>query len=278
MQLFAADFAAVSDTGKVPVLCLPGLTRNSRDFEPALAQLTARRRVICMDFRGRGKSAHAIDPLTYRVDVETLDVVALLEHLALARVAVIGTSRGGLVGMGLAATVPARIAGLLLNDIGPVLEVEGLLRIRKYIGLEPNFASFHQAAMALKRDNSGMEGLSDNDWLAFAHRIFRNDNGVPRLAYDARLALTFPTEEQIRASAGTELWPLFQKLDGLPLAVLHGANSDLLSAATVREMKARMPQLTAATVPGRAHVPFLDEPGSVATIEHWLSEVDAAQD
>lgn len=278
LTLYAQDHPADVDLGKLPVLCLPGLTRDSRDFEPVVPYLRRQRRVLCMDFRGRGRSGFAVDPASYRIDVEAADVSALLASLGLAKVAILGTSRGGLVGMLLAATARHQVAGLLLNDVGPVLEKEGLLRIREYLGIEPGFGSFESAAAAMKRNLPGMVGLADAQWLAFAHRIFRNDNGIPRLSYDPRLALTFPTEEQIRASTGTELWPLFDSLDSLPLAVLHGENSDLLSSETVAEMKRRMPQLQATTIMGRAHVPFLDELQSLEAISAWLDEVDSAHD
>lgn len=276
--LYAEDHAPDVDYGKAPVLCLPGLTRNCLDFEPALPHLRRQRRVICMDFRGRGRSGHAADAASYRVDVEASDVLALLTHMQIGRAAILGTSRGGLVGMLLAATARQHVAGLLLNDVGPVLEKQGLLRIKGYLGKEPNYASFEAAAAALKQDQPGVKGLSDAAWLAFARRIFRDDNGVPRLSYDPRLAVTFPTEEQINAATGQELWPLFDALDGLPLAVLRGANSDLLSEATVAEMKRRMPQLLTTTVEGRAHVPFLDEQQSVEAVSAWLDEVDATQE
>lgn len=278
VRLVADDHAADVEFGKTPLLCLAGLTRDARDFEPAIPHLRRQRRVICMDFRGRGRSGHAADPLTYRVDIEAADVLGLLAHLKIPKVAVLGTSRGGLVGMILAATARPQIAGLMLNDVGPVLEKQGLLRIKAYLGKELAFATFEAAAAALKKDQPGVVGLSDADWLAFARRIFRDDNGVPRLSYDAKLALTFPSEEQINASTGQELWPLFDMLDALPLAVLRGENSDLLAAATVDEMKRRMPQLLATTVHGRAHVPFLDEKQSVVTTSAWLDEVDARHD
>ena len=278
MRLHAEDHAAEVDYGKIPLLCLPGLTRDSRDFAPALPHLRQQRRVILMDLRGRGRSSHADDPASYRPDVEANDVLALLSHIKIPKVAIIGTSRGGIVGMLLAATARTHVAGLLLNDVGPVLEKHGLLRIKGYLGKQPAFASFEAAANALKQDQQGMLGLSDTEWLAFARRIFRDDNGIPRLSYDPKLAVTFPSEEQIEAATGQELWPFFDTLDAMPLAVLRGENSDLLSAATVEEMKFRMPQLLAMTVRGRAHVPFLDEPQSISLIAAFLDEVDSVQD
>jgi pimeloyl-ACP methyl ester carboxylesterase len=253
------------------ILCLPGLTRNSRDFETVLPWLAAERRVVCTDFRGRGKSQYADDPQTYRADVEAADTLALLDHLKLARVAIIGTSRGGIVAMILAAMAKPRLTGVLLNDIGPVLEPAGLLRIRSYLGKAPPFTDWDDAVAAVKRTNPGVVGLSDADWLAFARRVFRDDNGRPAPDYDAKLATTFPTEEQITSGKLEPLWPLFDNLAGLPVSVLRGENSDLLNARTVEEMAARHAGLDATTVPGRAHVPFLDEPESRVAIERWLA-------
>lgn len=260
LRLYASDTAAQDDEGLVPVLCLPGLTRNSKDFGPALAQLSTKHRVICMDFRGRGRSQYAADPATYTVEVEARDVIALLDQLALQQVAIVGTSRGGIVGMALAVYAADRVSGLLLNDIGPTLEVDGLLRIRSYLGVEPRDKDFAGAAERLARTSEGVEGLSKAQWLAHAHRLFRDEGGVPKLDYDPLLAATFPTDEQLRTKPGPELWNLFHKLPDIPLALLHGANSHLLSSSTVAAMQQAKPSLAVTTVTDRAHVPFLDEP------------------
>jgi pimeloyl-ACP methyl ester carboxylesterase len=270
LKLHALDVGP-RDALATSILCLPGLTRNSRDFETVLPWLAAERRVVCTDFRGRGKSQYADDPQTYRADVEAADTLALLDHLKLARVAIIGTSRGGIVAMILAAMAKPRLTGVLLNDIGPVLEPAGLLRIRSYLGKAPPFTDWDDAVAAVKRTNPGVVGLSDADWLAFARRVFRDDNGRPAPDYDAKLATTFPTEEQITSGKLEPLWPLFDNLAGLPVSVLRGENSDLLNARTVEEMAARHAGLDATTVPGRAHVPFLDEPESRVAIERWLA-------
>jgi pimeloyl-ACP methyl ester carboxylesterase len=272
LRLYARDYPHAS--AAVPVLCLPGLTRNSRDFEPAIPQLVQGRRVIAMDFRGRGRSDHAANPLTYRVDVEMADAISLLDHLNVARVAVIGTSRGGLVGTLMAGVQRLRIAGLFLNDIGPKLEKKGLLRIRSYLGVPLASPTFEDAARVLKAANPGFKGMSDEEWLAFARRMYRDDNGTPRLDYDIKLAETFPNTAQIEMGLPTA-WPMFQAIAGLPTALIRGANSDLLSKRTVTKMQRLLPGLEETPVPRRGHAPFLDEPEARQAIASWLRRVDA---
>jgi len=262
------------DATLTPVLCLPGLTRNAKDFEAVAARLARRRRVVSPDFRGRGQSAYAADPLTYRPDVELADTLHLLDHLGIGRVAVIGTSRGGLVAMLLAASAPQRLAGVLFNDIGPRIDAAGLLRIRSYLGSDPRFDSWAAAVAALRATNPGIAGLSDGQWLIFARRVFREVDGLPRADYDPRLAATFPSAEDIAAGNIPELWGLLDQLPPVPATVLRGENSDLLSAATVAEMKAHVPHLKTVTVKDRGHVPFLDEPESLSAIDAWLAQVD----
>ena len=263
-----------TDGGPVPVLCLPGLTRNAKDFEPVAQRLAQTRRVISPDFRGRGLSGHAADPLTYRPDVELADTLLVLDHLNVARAAVIGTSRGGIVALIMAAKARERLAGVLFNDIGPRVDIAGLLRIRSYIGSDPQFGSWDEAVAALKATNPGFDSLSAEQWLVFARRVFREVEGVPRADYDARLAMTFPSPEDITSGKVPELWGLLDLMTDMPLTVLRGEHSDLLSAATVAEMQVHAPQLVAVTVRNRGHVPFLDEPEALAAIDAWLAAVD----
>lgn len=272
LTLYGRDYAG--DGTGTPVLCLSGLTRNVRDFDPLMAELFGGRRFIATDYRGRGQSDHAPDPATYRVDVEADDALRLLGHLGIPRAAIIGTSRGGLVAMIIAAKAPQALAGVLFNDIGPVIDKAGLLRIRSYLGKAPRFSSWDEAIAALKRTHAGF-ALSESEWLAYAHRVYRTEGGLPRIDYDPRLGETFPSAEEIEASALPDLWPHFDLLKPLPCAVLRGAQSDLLSEATVAEMVRRHEGLIVATIPDRGHVPFLDEPESLAAIRAWLSRVDA---
>ena len=274
LRLYARDYARVASP-LTPVLCLPGLTRNSKDFETVAPTLALHRRVIVADFRGRGLSQYASDPASYRPDVELADTIALLNHLEIERVAVIGTSRGGLVAMLMATLHRDKLAGILLNDIGAVLELQGLLRIRSYLGVETVYASWEQAVEAIKASNLGFESLSGDEWLAFARRLFKSENGLPKMDYDPALANGFASAEDIAAGRISQIWDLFAATGGMPLSILRGENSDLLSAATVAEMQLRNPGLEATVIARRGHAPFLDEPGSKAAIQRWLKRVDA---
>ena len=273
LRLFARDYSA--DKTLTPVLCLPGLTRNSKDFEIVAPWLAQERRVIAVDFRGRGLSQYARDFATYRPDIELADTVGLLNFLNVPRVAVIGTSRGGIVGMLLAALHRDRLAGLLLNDIGPELEPAGLLRIRTYLGVQRKFDSWESAITSLKLSNPGFESLSADAWRAFARRVFKEVNSSPCLDYDLALANTFPTVEEVTAGQVANLWEIFACSAGLPVSVLRGEHSDLLSSATVAGMKQKNTDLDATTVAHRGHAPFLDEPESKQAIVRWLDRIDA---
>lgn len=265
---------AFADQGAGPViLCLAGLTRNMEDFEPAMPQLLSRARVIRLDSRGRGTSDHAPDFHSYTVMQEMQDAVALMDHLGIARFAVLGTSRGGLIAMIMAAMASTRLTGVVLNDIGPVIEAEGLTRIMDYLGLRPKFASLDAAAEALTVINAArFPGVSAAVWREHAARWWLETKSGLALRYDARLrdaALA-----QAKSTAPTpDLWPMFDALHGLPLAVLRGANSDLLSEATVDEMARHHPGLIRSTVANRGHVPFLDELESQAVLTEFLDRI-----
>ena len=276
LRLFARDYHSPLCT-LTPLLCLPGLTRNSRDFETIAPWLAQNRRVITADFRGRGLSQYARDPASYRPDVELLDMIALLNFLKVDRVAVIGTSRGGIVGMLMAAYFRDRLDGLFLNDIGPALDSTGLIRIRSYLGVQMKFESWDAAIAGLKSNNPGFQLLTANEWKAFAHRVYQPVNGVPCTDYDMALADTFPTIEEINAGHVASLWELFASTKGMPVSVLRGEHSDLLTPATVTGMKEMNADLDAATVSNRGHAPFLDEEESKDSILRWLGRVDAHQ-
>jgi pimeloyl-ACP methyl ester carboxylesterase len=266
LELYARDYGGI---GRPPVLCLCGLTRNSRDFEPLAGFISGECRMVVLDYRGRGRSAYAADPKSYRPDVELADAIRLLDTLGIAKTGVIGTSRGGLIAMLMGSALPERLSGVVLNDIGPVIEREGLLRIRGYLGKKSDFFNWDDAISALKETHPGFK-LSAEEWMLFAHHIFRDEGGIPHLDYDPRLAETFPSREAIEKEKGPDLWPVFESLKNVPVTVLRGENSDLLSASTVAEIARRHPRLKAVTVKDRGHPPFLDEPESVAAIRGWL--------
>lgn len=256
------------DGAGAPLLCLAGLTRDSRDFDYLMPYL-AGRRVIRLDSRGRGQSAHAA-PETYAIPAETGDVIALLDHLGLASVPIIGTSRGGLIAMLMASFAKDRLSGLCLVDVGPVLEPKGLDAIKVYVGRTPAFATLEEAAVARAKLLPGFANVPHARWMDEARKHYEVTDGGLALTYDPRLG------DQFKAGGAQpvpDLWPLFDALEGVPLALIRGANSNILSAETADEMARRRPDMLHAEVPDRGHVPFLDEPESVALIEAWLGLV-----
>ena len=276
LRLHADDHGPL-ESARAPVVCLPGLTRNARDFGPFIAALQSERRVLALDLRGRGRSQYAADPMTYTPPVEAADTLAVLKAAGIQKAVFIGTSRGGLVSLIIRAMQPQNIAALDLNDIGPALEPQGLKRIRSYLGVPVPLPDWNAAAAQLKSTHPGFTGLSDEDWLAFARRVFRDDNGNPAADYDPAIAATFPTVEDIDAGKVPQLWELYQAIGpDLPLAVLRGQTSDLLSPETVARMQSLTPQLLAVTVPGRGHVPFLTEPEALTAIRAVLAQADAS--
>jgi pimeloyl-ACP methyl ester carboxylesterase len=270
LELYARDYGPLK-SASMPVLCLSGLTRNSTDAHSLAERIAPARRLIAPDYRGRGRSDYAPDWSSYTVEFELADAIALLDVLGIGKVVLIGTSRGGLIAMLMAALHRDRLAGVLLNDIGPVLEPAGLLRIRQYLGRPLRFTTWRGAVAALKRTNPGFESLSEAEWLAFAHRLFRDEAGRPVLDYDPDLRRAFPTPARIAAGAAPPMWELMAALEGLPVAALRGEHSDLLSAATHARMAAAVPGLDAVTVANRGHAPFLDEPESLAAIDRLLA-------
>lgn len=252
---------AYADQGQgTPLLCLAGLTRTMADFTYAKPHLGGR--IIRMDYRGRGGSSWT-GAATYTVLQEAQDALALMDHLGLTRFAVLGTSRGGLIGMLMAHLAPGRLLGLCLNDIGPVIERAGLERIAAYIGRNPTARTFADYAEVLAHHSPGFANVPQSRWREEAQKHAKPAADGLQMTYDPALrdsftaAMTAPTPDA---------WPLFDACAGLPMAVIRGANSDLLSPATVAEMGRRHPGLIVATVADRAHVPFLDEPESVAAL------------
>ncbi|MFZ3584765.1 alpha/beta fold hydrolase [Loktanella sp. DJP18] len=250
----------------LPVLALAGLTRNGSDFDHVAPHLDCR--LIRLDYRGRGQSDWA-DPATYTVPVEAQDALALLDHLGLERAAVLGTSRGGLIGMTLAATAHDRLLGLALNDIGPVIDTAGLDVIRGYVGRNPAQRTLAEAAAFRDRHWTGFKGVPMDRWLAeVAQHYAQTDEGLV-IRYDPALATTLGDGK----TGMPDLWPIYDAAAGLPLAAIRGANSDLLSADTWAEMRRRRPDGLFVEVPDRGHVPFLDEPQALTALHAWLKEM-----
>ncbi len=263
---------AYRDEGRgLPVLCLSGLTRNGTDFDYVAPHL-ADTRLVRLDYRGRGASAWA-DPASYTPAVEAGDALALLDHLGLQRAAVLGTSRGGLISMLLAATAKPRLIGVCLVDIGPELNLAGLEVIRGYVGKTPANRPLEELAVARARMLQGFANVPESRWLEEVTRHFVVRDGRVALNYDPELRQVF---DRAGDADPVDMWPFFDAFAGLPLALVRGANSDLLSAATATEMRRRRPDMIFADVPDRGHVPFLDEPEAVAAIRDWLAACEAA--
>lgn len=272
-RLFYRD-SHPQDYQGLTIIALAGLTRNSLDFNYLAAQFDPSIRLLRIDSRGRGHSDWA-DPSTYTVLQEAADVLEVMDQLAIERAAIIGTSRGGLIAMTLAYGHADRLVGVAFNDIGPVLEKGGLLGIGDYLGIEPEASTLEEMAQQLKASRQGFYHVPDSRWLEEAqHQYLLGEDGVT-LWYDARMREGF-LEAMVDVDEVPAIWPLFELLADKPLAVLRGENSDLLSADTVAQMQQRAPQLLACTVKDRAHVPFLDEPESLATLNTWLQQCQAA--
>lgn len=251
----------------LPVVALAGLTRHSGDFDfvaPHLSQV----RLIRPDYRGRGASDYA-PAATYSVEREARDVLALMDHLGLEKAAILGTSRGGLIAMTLAAIARERLLGVCLNDIGPVIEPAGLASIAAYIGRNPTARTFAEAAAARARTAVGFRNVTEERWLADVRNLFTDTGAGLAIPYDPALREAF-------LAAGPDippLWPLFDALIGLPLALIHGAGSDILSDETVAEMRARRPDMRYARLEDRGHVPWLDEPEALKVIHAWIGDM-----
>jgi pimeloyl-ACP methyl ester carboxylesterase len=253
----------------LPLLCLAGLTRTGADFDyvaPHLGDV----RLIRLDARGRGDSDFDPDWTHYTLPVECRDAVELLDHLDLDRAAILGTSRGGLAAMGLAASVKDRLLGVALNDVGPVLDKRGLDVIMGYIGRNPAAPTHAQAAAAMARAFPEFEGVPDSRWMEEAVKHYRATDDGLRITYDPNLRKAV---EAATTQPAPDLWPFFDALDGLPLAVIRGEGSTLFSAETLAQMQRRRPDMIAAVVPGRGHIPFLDEPEAVAALRQWLESM-----
>ena len=271
LRLHYRDYPGRED--RPPILCLPGLTRNVRDFEPVAERLAGEWRVICIELRGRGESAYAKDPMSYVPLVYLQDIDRLLDELALPRLVGIGTSLGGIMLMLMAATRRGCLAGALLNDIGPEIAEAGLERIRRNVGSGSAQPTWVHAARAVA-EVQGMiyPDYALEDWLRLARRFYRlTGQGRIVLDYDQRLA------EPLRApgggAAGVDLWPAFEALAGAPLTLVRGALSDLLTAETAAAMQARVPQMELVTVPRVGHAPTLEEPEAVGAIDRLLDRV-----
>jgi len=257
-----------------PVVCLPGLARTTDDFD-ALAAAVANdpdrpRHVLAVDYRGRGQSEYDADPTNYNIPTEVADLLAVLTALEVEPAVFVGTSRGGILAMMLATVRPAAIAGVVLNDIGPVIETKGLVRIKSYLGRLPQPKSLDDGGEILRSlFSTQFPKLGPDDWTMFARRTFKEQNGSFKPRYDPKLAGVLQSVDMARSLP--PLWREFDALASVPLMIIRGANSDILSTETVEAMRARRPDIVALEVPDQGHAPLLAESEVIAQIGAFIA-------
>ena len=270
LKLHYRDYPGRAD--RPPLVCMPGLTRNARDFENLARRLAGEWRVICVEMRGRGESGYAKDSATYNPLQYVEDMAELFAQAGIERFVAFGTSLGGLMTMVMALTMGDRIAGALLNDVGPELDPEGLARIGTYVGQGRTFPTWMHAARAVEETQAPAYPDYDiTDWLAMAKRLMTvSGNGRIVFDYDMKIAEPFA---QPGGAAPPDLWPCVDALKGRPVLLLRGELSDLLAPATLNAMLARLPDAEAVTVPRVGHAPTLDEPIVAEAIDRLLARV-----
>jgi pimeloyl-ACP methyl ester carboxylesterase len=274
LRLYARHYG-VAPSQRRPVVCLAGLTRNSRDFHD-LATALARpdddgREVFAIDCRGRGRSQHDAHWKNYSILVELNDVLDFMTMQGLNRAAMIGASRGGLITMLMAALRPSALGAVVLNDIGPVIEREGLARMVAYVGRVPLPATWAEATeRVFEMNRRSFPAVSAQQWAEFARQVFNDENDLPAPSYDPNLAKAV----SMIGGPTPELWPQFAALTPLPLLAIRGANSDILSEATLARMHARHPRLQGITVRGQGHAPLLKDAPTIAAIGEFLARTD----
>ena len=270
LRLYYRDYPAAA-AGRLPVLCLPGLTRNCRDFEATALRLQRTRRVLSPDLRGRGRSEHDPNWRNYHPGTYLGDLALLLADARVPRVVLLGTSLGGILSMLVAASAPQVPAAVILNDIGPEVDPAGAQRISSYVGRHAPVSNWGDAAAQMREMyRVAMPDADEADWMAFARRSYTEVDGVPRLDVDPGIG------EAVRAApagAAPDLWPVYASLRPLPALALRGELSDVLSEATFDRMAREKPDLQRVTVARRGHPPLLDEPESVAAIDAFLEGV-----
>ena len=271
LKLHYRDYAGPAD--RPPVLCLHGLTRNSRDFENLAERLAGKWRVIAVDFRGRGLSDHDPVPGRYMPPTYAADVLQLLDELDIDRAVFVGTSLGGLTTMIVAAFAPQRIAGAVLNDVGPELSSEGLERIGGYVGKPLLFRDWDEAAARFAEKYGEVHpAYGRDDWLRYAKRVARETDRGVELDYDMAIGDAFNQMDSATASAAAA-WPMFKALAGRPVLILRGEHSDLLSPEMAERMAREVEGAEVVTVPGVGHAPDFDEPESIAAVDRLLARV-----
>lgn len=269
LRLHYRDYAGSGE--RPPILCLPGLTRNAKDFAVLAERYSPRFRVLALDFRGRALSDYDPDPSRYLPMTYAGDVIEMLDQLGIAKAIFIGTSLGGLVTMAIAVTNPERIVAAVMNDVGPDVDPSGIERILTYVGKDLRYKSWDEAGEAVSKNyGASFDRYTHKDWVEMVQRNCREENGEIRFDYDMAIAEPF---KNAGATPAVDLWPLFAALGQKPLVVVRGEHSDLLTTETARRMQAVAPAMKLAVVRGVGHAPELAEPEAVAAIDAFLNSL-----
>lgn len=274
LSLFARDYPGASGEARLPVICLHGLTRNSRDFEDVAPRLaTSGRRIIVPDVRGRGLSARSSDPADYHPKVYVRDVREMMQALGIAKAVFLGTSMGGIITMALAASDSPSVAAAILNDVGPRIAPEGVARLMSYVGKPAEICDWDEAADYCRRTNaSAFPDFGAADWDRLARRTFRDDAGLPVLDYDLRILAPLLAKQP--PGQAMLAWLMFRKLARKrPVLLLRGALSDVVTGPIAEQMMKATPRLTVAQIPGVGHAPMLTEPTSIEAIDQFLNSL-----
>lgn len=281
LVLGGRDYPAGATSDRRPVVCLPGLTRNCRDFEPLAARLVApggpspARRVVVFEFRGRGASQYDPDPAHYNPLQELQDTLLGLSLLGLTRITAFGTSRGGIVTMLSGLVAPGVVEAAVLNDIGTEIDIAGLMRIKGYVGRPlPEGTTWDAVVAAMKLANREVfPALDEAGWQRFARRLHRDVGGRPRMDYDPTIALSLAAVTP--ETPMPDLWGAFETLAGKPVQVLRGALSDLLTRETTTKMAERHPGLEVVEVADEGHAPLLEDTATLDAVVGFLDRVGA---
>lgn len=272
VKLYARDYGGQG----MPVICMHGLSRNSADFEVIAPRLTERYRVITVDQRGRGKSGWDAEPANYSPALYVQDMFKLMGDLGIARAALIGTSMGGIMAMIMGMIAPQAVIGMVINDVGPEIDVAGLERIKSYVGKSPPIRSWADAAARAKQTNDvAFPDYTEDDWLAFARRTYHEREGIPVSSYDPGISGAFDPDGPVVAPP--DMWGIWETLKEIPVLGVRGGLSDLLSEETFGRMLESHPGMRAVTVANRGHAPMLDEPEAVTAIEAFLADLAGAE-
>ncbi len=260
------------DAAKMPIICVPGLTRNVRDFAHLGNWLDGKRRIVMVNLRGRGDSEYAKDSASYHPKTYVTDIVKLMDEIGLPKAVFFGTSLGGIVTMVMASQHPRRVAGVLLNDIGPEIDQRGLNRIAEYVGQGRSFDTWAHTARDIAGESADIfPDYSLKDWIAFAKKLYRmNSSGRIKLDYDMKISEPFES----KGGGEDALWRALGYLQDVPTLILRGALSDLFSAATARKMASKLKDAELVTIPRVGHAPTLEEPASLDAIAALLQRID----